>query len=103
MPKVPPPPKPPIEAEILKYQVTYDVPKSKASIELFFHATERRIQGGKMSVIKTVKTRVLEGDLLEMLFVLDLLRNEKVIYLYDEDKGPLSLKTLDKEASKEDT
>ncbi|NVM53431.1 MAG: hypothetical protein HWN66_06970 [Candidatus Helarchaeota archaeon] len=94
----PPPPIPTNEIEILKYKVSYDIQKKQGSIEIYYHELEKRIQSGKISIVKTVKTRILEGDLLEMLFILDLLRNEKVLLFFDDKKEPKLLKTIAKES-----
>jgi len=91
---VPPPPlTPPEEKEVLKYRIKYDIDPPKAVVEIFYHEMEKRINGGKMSKIKAVKSKKIEGDPKDLVLLIDILRNENPTLVIDYKKGLFSLKT----------
>ncbi len=95
----PPPLSPPVEVPVLKYRIKYELNNNKAAVEIFYHETEKRIQGGKMSVIKAVKSRKIEGDPKDLQFLVDLLRFENPIIVINYEKGTFTLKTTGEEPS----
>ena len=93
MTPVPPPMSPPEEKEILKYRIKYELDPPKASVEIFYHEMEKRIAGGKMSQIKAVKSKLIEGDPKDLVLLIDILRNEKPRLIIDYKNGLYALKT----------
>ena len=93
MSPVPPPLSPPEEKEILKYRIKYELDPPKASVEIFYHEMEKRIKGGKMSKIKAVKSKLIQGDPKDLVLLIDILRNEKPTLIIDYKNNQYSLKT----------
>lgn len=100
MSPIPPPPlRPPRETPVLKYKIKYDLENHKVAIEIFYHDIVKKIEAGKMSVLKLVKSRKIEGDPKDLEFLMGLLRFGNPIIVIDQEKGNFSLKSEREEGS----
>lgn len=100
-PPVPPPLTPPYETEIIRYRVKYDLDANKATVEIFYHEMEKRIDKGKMSKIEAVKSKKIEGDPRDLALLVDILRNENPVLVIDYKNDAYSLKTSGEESAKQ--
>lgn len=98
---IPPPPlRPPTETPVLKYRIKYDLENHKVAIEIFYHDTVKKIEAGKMSVLRVVNSKKIEGDSKDLEFLMGLLRFDNPVLVIDQEKGTFSLKAEREESSK---